>query len=113
MIALVLAAVLSHGEPGEPDSRKAVDPEATVDEIWKARCEGCHKPDGRGKPDAPTKEKRVPDLTEPGWQSKHTGDDVRKYIESGVKDTKMRGYKGKMTTAQLDAVVEKVKSFKK
>jgi mono/diheme cytochrome c family protein len=113
MFAFVLAAVLSHGEAGELDKRAPVDKDDTVDAIWKSRCDGCHKADGHGKPDDPSKEKRVPDLSTAEWQTKHSADDVRASIQNGVKDTKMRGYKGKMTTAQLDAVVAKVKAFKK
>jgi mono/diheme cytochrome c family protein len=113
MLALMLVAVLSHGEPGEPDKKGPVDEKDSADEIWKARCHGCHGADGHGKPNAPDKEKRVPDLTESEWQKKHSPADVRAGIENGVADTKMHGFRGKMTAAQLDAIVAKVKAFKK
>jgi mono/diheme cytochrome c family protein len=108
----LLALLLAHGghesKPGKPDPKPPVEETATAADIWKARCKGCHKEDGRGNA-----EKKVPDLTGAKWQSKHSDDDVRAAIEDGFADTKMNAFKGKMTAAQLDALIAFIRELKK
>jgi cytochrome c6 len=106
---LLLALLVAHThEPGAPDKKPPVEADATAADIWKSRCQGCHKEDGHGKA-----EKKVPDLTGAKWQSKHTDDDVRAAIEKGSADPKMPAFKDKMTAEQLDAMVAFVRALKK
>lgn len=106
---ILIALLLGHGHgPGTPDTKPPVEATATAEEIWKSRCKGCHKETGEG-----SKEKKVPDFREATWQSKHTDDDIRSTILNGEADTKMHGFKDKMTDAQLNALVAFIRSLKK
>jgi mono/diheme cytochrome c family protein len=106
---LLLALLLGHSHgPNTPDTKPAVEPTATTEDIWAARCKGCHKADGTGN-----KEKKVPDLTSAAWQSKHEDADIKTTIENGVADTKMHAYKTKMTSEQVDGLVTFIRSFRK
>ena len=109
---LLVAVILTHGghqyPPGKPDPKPPVEATDSADDIWKARCKGCHKADGTG-----SKEKKVPDLTNAKWQGEHTDQDLKAAIENGIGDTKMAAFKGKMTAEQLDEIVAFIRALKK
>jgi mono/diheme cytochrome c family protein len=105
---LLIALLLGHGHgPGTPDTKPPVESTATAEDIWKSRCKGCHKETGEG-----SQEKKVPDFRDATWQSKHSDDKIRESILNGEADTKMKAFKGKMTDAQLDAIIKYIRAFK-
>lgn len=75
------------------------------DPNYKARCAGCHGANGEGK--AAMK-------TQPLKQSASKSDaDLTKVIENGkTTPPKMPGYKGKLTNAQIKALVSEIKALK-
>jgi hypothetical protein len=90
----------------------AFDPAAAVEELWVAKCKGCHGEHG-GAETANAKKWKSPDMTDPAWQAKNDAEKVRAAIRDGVADTKMRAYGTKMTAEQLEAFVTTVKGFKR
>jgi mono/diheme cytochrome c family protein len=67
--------------------------------LFLAKCKACHGEDGTGNPKV--KEKYdVPSLV----GSKDSLAHVEKVIRKGVADTKMKGYEGKLSDAEIDAV---------
>ncbi len=113
-LMLLAATAVAHAKkPGEPDQREPVPPTANAHEIWQMRCQGCHKPDGSGRPDHPEADKRTPNLTSAKWHAKHSDDVIRSAILDGVGGTKMKAFRGKMTDQQVDELVKYVRSLKK
>ena len=87
----------------------ADDPAA---DIWTAKCKSCHGADGK----ADTRQGRqhkIDDMSDPGWQERHSDDQIRKVISEGVPDTKMKPYKDKLSAAEIDALVKHIRSLKK
>jgi mono/diheme cytochrome c family protein len=87
-----------------------VAPGAGTQEIFEQRCKLCHGVDGRGK----TKkgiESKAPDFTRPRWQKHTTDDEIREAITNGVPKSKMKGFKDKLTTDQIDALGKYVRAF--
>jgi mono/diheme cytochrome c family protein len=76
---------------------------------YKAKCAGCHGPDGKGDT-AMGKTMKVKDLGSPEVQSQSDAD-VATIIEKGKKP--MPGYEGKLTKEQIDGLVKYVRSLKK
>jgi mono/diheme cytochrome c family protein len=70
--------------------------------VYKAKCETCHAKDGSGKTDM-GKMTKAKDLRSPEVQ-KMTDDQLNDAITKGMGDT-MPAYKGKLTDAQIKALV--------
>lgn len=100
-LAIVLALTLSG----------AAFAEDSVADIWKAKCQSCHGADGKAKTKMGEKEK-IADLTDAGWQKRHSDEKIRDYIANGSKENpKMKPFKDKLTPEQIDALVKHVRSL--
>jgi mono/diheme cytochrome c family protein len=86
----------------EPASTSKVDGKA----LYLAKCKSCHGTDGKGDTTI-GKKVDIPSLI----GTKLGKDKVVSVIEKGVPDTKMKGYKGKMTDEEIDAVAAFVKKL--
>src|SRR5512140_3598546 len=81
-------------------------------DIWKAKCQGCHGPDGKAKTKMGEKEK-IPDLTNADWQKKHADADLKEVITNGSKENaKMKAFKDKLTPEQIDGLVKYIRGLK-
>jgi cytochrome c6 len=100
-IALVMALSLS----------ATVYADDSAGDVWKAKCKGCHGDDGKAKTKMGEKEK-IPDLTDAGWQKKHSDADIQETITNGSKDNaKMKAFKDKLTAEQIDGLVKYVRAL--
>lgn len=103
LLLLVLAAPLAQAQVEED----------TVAEIWTAKCKSCHGPDGKAQTQMGKKE-HIDDLSDAGWQKRHTDAQLREVITEGSpKNKKMKGYKDKLTPQQIEALVAYVRGFEK
>jgi len=84
-----------------------VDPK--TDRTFKANCQSCHGPDGKGQTEQGKKNK-VPDFTSADWQKAHPDEELKKAIGEGVKDGK-EIHKKKFPPAQVDALLAYVRAF--
>ena len=78
--------------------------------VFVAKCALCHGKDGHGLP--AWKAKGQPDFTDAGWQSAHTDAQIVETIKNG-KGKYMPPFKGKMSDAEITAVVGRVRAFGK
>lgn len=78
--------------------------------LYKAKCKACHGGDGRGDTKL-GRQGKVEDFTSAQWQSAWTDDKLLEVLRTGVKDTKMKSYKDRLTPAELDAVVKHLRTF--
>lgn len=79
--------------------------------LWKVKCAVCHGADGKAQT-AQAKKQAVADLTTKEWQARFTDAQLKDATEKGLHRTTkdgvkqdMDGYKGKLTPAQIDALV--------
>lgn len=72
--------------------------------LFKQKCAVCHGPDGKGTTKM-GQVMKVKDLT--GIQSSEA--DIQKVITDGKSGTKMQGYKGKLSDAEIKALAGYVK----
>jgi mono/diheme cytochrome c family protein len=84
-----------------------VDPK--TERTFKASCQSCHGPDGKGQTEQ-GKKLKVPDFTSADWQKAHTDEELKKAIAEGVKDGK-EIHKKKYPPAQVDALLAYVRAF--
>jgi mono/diheme cytochrome c family protein len=99
--ALALAFALPLAARAEVDKK--------IERTWKGKCAACHGADGKGQTDQ-GKKLGVKDYTSPEWQKSKTDDQLKKSIADGV--TGMEGYKDKLDGAQIDGLVQFVRSMK-
>jgi mono/diheme cytochrome c family protein len=71
--------------------------------LYNAKCASCHGRDGKGQTEMGRKTK-VKDLTDPNVKATFAGDVLIDELTNGMKDTKMPGYKGKLSDAEIQAV---------
>jgi mono/diheme cytochrome c family protein len=95
ILAFVVLPVLAEGTPNGK-------------ELYDKKCAMCHGTDGVAK--APGKGSA--NLNDPAWQAKNSVDAIVKVTTDGMKDTKMPGYKDKMSADEIKAVAEYVKTLK-
>lgn len=83
-----------------------------IADIYKAKCKSCHGETGK----ADTKNGRkykMDDLSTEKWQARHTDEEIREVIAEGDPDNeKMKPFKSKLTAAQIDGLVQYVRSFR-
>lgn len=92
-------------------SAAAYAEEAAAD-TWKAKCKGCHGDDGTAKTKMGEKEK-IPDISNAGWQKRHSDDQIKEVITNGSKENaKMKAYKDKLTPEQIDGLVKYIRGMK-
>jgi cytochrome c oxidase cbb3-type subunit 3 len=83
------------------------EPKANGAALYAAqKCGGCHGPDGKGKI------KGVPDFSDPAWQKKTTDAAMTEQIKKG-KLPKMPAYEGKLSDAEIKALIGYIRSFAK
>lgn len=81
-------------------------------EVWKAKCKSCHGEDGKAKTKMGEKESIV-DMTQPAWQKAETDADIREVIAEGSpRNKKMKPYKDKLTSEQINALVGYIRTLK-
>src|ERR1700737_2742027 len=91
VIALALATLLAQTPSPAP-----IAPQPDVAELFQKPCSLCHGAGGRGKTKK-GREYKTPNFTSARYQ-KHTRDDeIREAIANGVRKTKMKGFKDKLT----------------
>jgi mono/diheme cytochrome c family protein len=114
------AAVAPDGDSGKeepeepkPDSKTEPKPDdkapaAKIDAkaLFEGKCKSCHGSDGKGDTTIGKKVK-IPSLA----GTKLSKSDAVKKITDGVPDTKMKGYKDKMSKEEIDAVAAYVKKL--
>lgn len=100
-LTLMMAAVALMSAPAFADGPK---------EVWKSKCASCHGEDGKAQTKQGQKYK-VEDVTTAAWKAKHTDAKIKKAIEDGVSGTKMKGFKDKLSAAEIDALVKYTKSL--
>lgn len=84
----------------------------TAEEIWKAKCKACHGEDGKAQTKVGKKEK-MPDMTNPRWQSKHDDALIKNTILNGSDENeKMKAFKDKLSEAEIDSLVKYIRSLK-
>lgn len=67
--------------------------------IFKEKCSECHGPDGKG-----INSIKTPDFSNPAVQSSLTDQQMTNTIEHGVPGTLMKGWSGKLSDSEIDAV---------
>ncbi len=58
------------------------------------------------------KKNDIPDMTDKGWQGKHSKAVVVKAIADGIDGTKMKAFKDKLKPEEIDAIAVYVKKLK-
>lgn len=74
--------------------------------LWKSKCASCHGMDGKAQTEMGKKHK-VPDMSTAAWHAdaKHTEAWVRDIVENGVKDSKMKPFKEKLSAEEINAMI--------
>ncbi|MBM4379403.1 MAG: cytochrome c [Deltaproteobacteria bacterium] len=85
--------------------------EVEVKDLWAKKCQGCHAMDGSGDTERGRKYK-VDDLTDPGWQARHSDEKIEKAIFEG-KGKVMKPFKDRLTPEEIAALVRHVRTFKR
>lgn len=89
---------------------------ADVTENWTKHCASCHGKDGKGQTKA-GKMAETKDLTDAAYQGSFTDEQAQKQIKEGLKDKtgkeRMKPFDGKLTDAEIKALVAQVRSYKK
>jgi mono/diheme cytochrome c family protein len=81
-------------------------------DIWKAKCKGCHGEDGKARTKVGEKEK-IPDFTAAKWQEEVGDADIRRVIADGSEaNSKMKAFKEKLTTQEIDALVKYIRGMR-
>ena len=80
--------------------------------IWSAKCKSCHGADGKAQTKMGKKED-IDDLTDAGWQKRHSDEKIRNVIANGSKkNAKMKPYKDKLTPEQIELLVQHIRTLK-
>jgi len=99
--ALVLALSLAATSAGAEDAA----------ELWKTKCKSCHGEDGKAQTKMGQKES-IDDLTDAGWQKRHSDEKIREVITEGSKkNKKMKPYKDKLSPEQIDSLVKHIRTL--
>jgi cytochrome c553 len=94
-------------------SARAADPKENFEKI--GHCDGCHGKDGKGQTNLGIK-LGCRDYTDPKVQEKLKDEEMTKAIKEGLKKgerTLMKPYAEKFTDAEIKALVEYMRKFKK
>ena len=83
-----------------------------IDDVYKAKCKGCHGEDGKARTKVGIKEK-VKDMTSAEWQAKQTDADIKSVIADGSKDNKkMKPFKEKLSAEEVEGLIRHIRGFK-
>jgi cytochrome c553 len=85
----------------------------SAEDIWAAKCKGCHGADGKAKTKIGIKEK-IDDLTTAEWQAELSDQAILQVITSGSdkKGSKMKAFKDKLTSAEIASLVPYIRAMK-
>ena len=103
----LLALGIMRGGAAAP--AREVSPAAAIDQFAQ-KCVLCHGKDGHGLPS--WRAKGQPDFNDAQWQKDHTDAQIADTVRNG-KGKYMPSFKGKLSEAEITAVVAKVRSFGK
>ncbi len=78
--------------------------------IYEAKCAKCHGADGKGVDKF--KKQGVKDMTDPNWQKAHSDAKIKADINNGKGDF-MPAWKGKLKSAEINAVVQHIRKLAK
>ncbi len=83
-----------------------------VSALWAKRCKSCHGVDGKADTKMGHKHK-VPDMTSAKFKAdpKHTDAWMKDAIANGVKNTKMKAYKSRLSPAEIASLVAYVRTL--
>src|SRR5687768_6775043 len=81
-------------------------------DVWKAKCKSCHGDDGKADTKV-GKAQKIDDMSTADWQTKHSDADIKKAINEGIPDTKIKPFKDKLSEAEIDSLVKHVRTLKK
>jgi cbb3-type cytochrome c oxidase subunit III len=95
--AALLLASSAFAAPAKPDGKAIFNEQ---------HCSMCHGPDGKGFAAIHT-----PDFTDPKWQASKTDKQLLDAIKNGVKGTAMMPFEGKLSDAEIHALVDYVRSL--
>ena len=95
-LALAALAALSFGAGAKPNGEA----------IFHEKCAMCHGMDGKGYAAIHT-----PNFTDPKWQAAHPEKERLEALENGVKGTAMLSFKGKLSPAEMHAVLDYIRSL--
>ncbi len=89
---------------------------ADVTENWTKHCASCHGKDGKGQTKA-GKMAETKDLTDAAYQASFTDEKAVQQVKDGLKDKngkeRMKPFAGKLSDAEIEALVAHVRTFKK
>ena len=83
-----------------------------VGAIWKRDCKSCHGEVGKAET-ANGKKYKIEDMSSAAWQSEWTDEKIAKVVNEGIKDTKMKAFKGKLTDEEIASLTKHIRTFKK
>ncbi len=89
-----------------------------TERTWKAKCASCHGADGKAQTEQ-GKKLKIADYSSPEWQSAKKDAELKTAILDGVHremggvKQDMDGYKGKISDAEADQLVQYIRTFKK
>jgi mono/diheme cytochrome c family protein len=85
----------------------------TADDVYRARCKGCHGDDGKAHTRIGEKEK-IPDMTSAAWQKEMSDAAIKKVITEGSpkQGSKMKPFKDKLTPGEIDSLVAYLRKLK-
>ena len=86
-------------EPKPPEPKEPIAAKVDGKPVFESKCKSCHGADGKGDTTI-GKKLEIPSLS----GTKLAKAKIVSIIESGVPDTKMKGYKDKLTADEIDAV---------
>lgn len=85
----------------------ACGPSDPGERVWKRKCAGCHGPDGRARTKSAAG-RPLADLTDGRWEHGPGRAAIRRLIRDGDPKSPMPPYEGRLTEAEIDAVVDHV-----
>jgi mono/diheme cytochrome c family protein len=85
----------------------------TAEDVYRAKCKGCHGEDGKAHTKIGVKEK-IPDMTTAEWQAHTPDSEIKEVITEGSpkKGSKMKAFKDKLTPGEIDSLVGYLRQLK-
>ena len=105
--APALLAVFLFATPGQAGAEETIDTE----KLYLKHCKNCHGTDGKADTKMGRKHE-IDSFVDAAWQAKFSDEEIRKAIADGKEGTKMKAYSRKMSAEEIEAMVQKVRSFK-
>lgn len=107
--ALLLVALLAGGAPGAAiGEAAAAEPDGAA--LFSALCSPCHGKDGSGQ--TPLGRKwGIPDLRAAEWQAGRSDDAIAATIRGGRSGTRMRPFGARLSAAEVQALVRRIRAL--